>query len=279
MSSYSYDQLNLLSVPQKIGGYKSYSFGSTNQRVFYHLHRNIYISDFETCRKLCMQLKKNVHILDVRSTIDDNHIRSLLYPNIYRSVNMNSSGRCTDLYECLPLCFDFITTNQNMQPVIICCETGTNQSVIVGLAYLVIVCQNSLEMSVKHLKKNSIVHYKSSSLLHNDIDRINHPEFLSLTVLKKVCLSLDPDIYHLPNPNPEYLGQLFCLELNFCSKNSYSNLTGLFIDVYGPDAVMVNTSKSLLTQDTFFPKINQTENHIIKNTHPNYPSFFNPMKI
>lgn len=239
MSSHSYEQINPFSTPQKIIGHKSHSFGSTNQHVFYQLHKNIYISNFETCHKL----HKNIRILDVRSTINNTHIRSTLNHNSYKSVNMSHVGRYTDLYNCLPLCFDFITTNQDSRPIIICCETGTNQSVVVGLAYLVIVCQNNLQLSIKHLKKNSAIDYKSSMSHNNEIEQINHSEFLNSTALEKMHLSLDSTVYHPPNPDPEYLGQLFHLEMNFLGKNSYHDMTSLFSDIYGPDAVMVNTSK------------------------------------
>lgn len=80
-----------------------------------------------------------------------------------KRVPMSEDGTFTDLFHILPICFNAIdtvwSTTSTSAPthlcggaVIICCDTGCNQSVVVALAYMVIVEGYNLSNAVFVLK-------------------------------------------------------------------------------------------------------------------------------
>eukprot|EP01105_Mastigella_eilhardi_P016513 TRINITY_DN3779_c0_g1_i22.p1 TRINITY_DN3779_c0_g1~~TRINITY_DN3779_c0_g1_i22.p1 ORF type:complete len:222 (+),score=42.41 TRINITY_DN3779_c0_g1_i22:74-739(+) len=67
-------------------------------------------------------------------------------------VRMDSSGSATDLWVALPACFTILGRVMLGHDVIVCCESGRNQSVVVVLAYLVVCRHLPLAQAVDYVQ-------------------------------------------------------------------------------------------------------------------------------
>jgi hypothetical protein len=126
---------------------------------WYHVHSNLHITDEKSVTSLFSKTSVVVPTEATRFSIID--LRDVKLPDMvlrrrHESVTVYRfpiDDVEDDLFEVLPACFDLMTRCGEDGIVACCCAVGENQSVVVVLAYMVIVYRIPLSEAIKIVRK------------------------------------------------------------------------------------------------------------------------------
>eukprot|EP01105_Mastigella_eilhardi_P002433 TRINITY_DN1301_c0_g1_i1.p1 TRINITY_DN1301_c0_g1~~TRINITY_DN1301_c0_g1_i1.p1 ORF type:complete len:312 (+),score=73.00 TRINITY_DN1301_c0_g1_i1:37-936(+) len=174
-------------------------------------------------------------------------------------VAMDPAGGA-DLFAVLPECFDVISEQRaRNHTVLICCESGRNQSVVVAVSFLMLCCGTSLSGAIELVKQR----YRASCLSDNTSGAEQQQQQLQLQrprpktsgclpslrasnfrqqgeqkyfdAAHRATLEQQPEDC-FPAPEPCYLQKLIEVEEAFLKTRSFAGIADAVVAFYGPAA-------------------------------------------
>eukprot|EP01105_Mastigella_eilhardi_P006270 TRINITY_DN1789_c0_g1_i1.p1 TRINITY_DN1789_c0_g1~~TRINITY_DN1789_c0_g1_i1.p1 ORF type:complete len:398 (-),score=120.00 TRINITY_DN1789_c0_g1_i1:77-1270(-) len=231
------------------------------QRVQYEVEAGLVIADAQTA---AAAVGPGVCVLDVCEA-PAMQVRGGSRHRVSCVPMPSNGGGDADLFELLPPCFDVLAAARRpLRTVIVCCETGRNQSVTVVLAYLTVCCGFTLASAVALLQER----FRAATLVSRSLPAISDERPSTPILFELPPLAFTPtwpssaqaqrggarnhatpfgNSSCFPAPEVCYLAKLLEVERSFNKTASFPSVVSLVAAVYGAES-LVDNSRTWQTQ-------------------------------